>query len=1019
VPDSLIDLAGLQVAAEDFLVAVLETTAQPIWVVDPDGVIRFANPAAIAALGYDSADELSGRNSHETIHHSHPDGSRYPAADCPMLLPRVTGETVASDLDWFFRRDGSMFPVSYISVPLEMRDGRGAVVAFTDIEERLRVERELRERDESLAAQQASLRRIATLVAGGARSAEIFAAVAREVASLLELHTVQISRYEPDGTATIIGAFSDGPQPFEAGTRWPLDEPAVLTEVKETGLPARRDDHSDLAGAVADAARSNGIRSGAGAPIIIDGEVWGVMATFGREAEPLPDRVEDRLAELTALIAAAFSNTASRDEIARLVDEQAALRRVATLVARESSPDELLATVAEEVARVLDVEAIGMLRFEPDGTAALVAQSNTPWEPPPLGTRFTLEGENVVSAVFRTRESARLDDWAKATGPVAEMARALGIRSSVATPIVVEGRLWGTLIAVTSQSDAFPLDTEARIREFTELVATAIANAEARDELSRLVDEQAALRRVATLVAEGATPNRVFDAVRVEVEQMFGIPNTILMRFDADEMATLLATPGGYLGPVGTRWPLEGDDSAVAGVYRTGRAARVEYTAGTRGPLAEAARVGGTRFPVAVPVVVDGALWGAMSVGSPGPQPPPDLEARLTKFTQLVATAIANTEARTEVQRLADEQAALRRVATLVAEGAPPTEVFDAVIAEVGELLGAAQVGLARYENEQEISVLAIRGQGPEVLRAGVRLPLDGDSVNARILRTGRSARLNFSEEGSGSIAEAVRRDNVNATVGAPVVVDGALWGMIGASWRGEDRPPADAEERLAQFAELLDTAIANADTRDQLMASRARVLTAADEARRRVVRDLHDGAQQRLVHTIVTLKLARRALREDKGRAESLLAEALNHAELSNAELRELSHGILPSVLTRGGLRAGIDALVSRLDIPIDVHVTSARVPPEIEASGYFIVAEALTNVVKHSQATRAEVTVAVDNDMLTLVVRDDGIGGADPGGHGLVGISDRAAALGGRLRVDSTPGGGTELAAELPLPV
>ena len=141
VPDSLTDLAGLTVGAEDFLAAVLETAAQPIWVVDPDGVIRFANPAAIAALGYDSADELFGRNSHETIHYRHPDGTPYPAAECPMLLPRATGETVASDLDWFFRRDGSMFPVSYVSAPIELPEGRGAVVAFTDIEDRLRAER--------------------------------------------------------------------------------------------------------------------------------------------------------------------------------------------------------------------------------------------------------------------------------------------------------------------------------------------------------------------------------------------------------------------------------------------------------------------------------------------------------------------------------------------------------------------------------------------------------------------------------------------------------------------------------------------------------------------------------------------------------------------------------------------------------------------------------------------------------------------------------------------------------------
>jgi signal transduction histidine kinase len=150
--------------------------------------------------------------------------------------------------------------------------------------------------------------------------------------------------------------------------------------------------------------------------------------------------------------------------------------------------------------------------------------------------------------------------------------------------------------------------------------------------------------------------------------------------------------------------------------------------------------------------------------------------------------------------------------------------------------------------------------------------------------------------------------------------------------------------------------------------------------------------------------------------RAESLLAEALDHAEQGNAELRELAHGILPSVLTRG-LRAGIDSLVSRLGLPVDVDVTSTRLPPEIEASAYFIVAEALTNVIKHSRASRAGVTAAVDSGTLSVEVRDDGIGGADPEGHGLVGISDRVAALGGRLRMDSRLGRGTVLAAELPL--
>jgi PAS domain S-box-containing protein len=407
------------------------------------------------------------------------------------------------------------------------------------------------------------------------------------------------------------------------------------------------------------------------------------------------------------------------------------------------------------------------------------------------------------------------------------------------------------------------------------------------------------------------------------------------------------------------------------------------------------------------------------------PQPfPAQAERRVSQFTELVATGIANAEARAEVQRLADEQAALRRVATLVAEGAAPAEVFNAVIGEVAQLVGAAQVGLMRSESSHEISILAQRGQDPAVIRPGMRLPLDGDSVTARVLRTERSARINLYDEPGGTIADIAHRSNVNATVGAPITVEGALWGVITASWEGQDLPPVDAEERLAEFAELLDTAIANADSRDQLTASRARVLTAGDEARRRVVRDLHDGGQQRLVHTIVTLKLAQRALSEDRERTGSLLAEALDHAEQGNTELRELAHGILPAVLTRGGLRAGVDALVSRLDLLVEVDVTSTRLPPEIEASAYFIVAEALTNVVKHSRAARAQVTAAIDDGTLSIEVRDDGIGGADPEGHGLLGIGDRAAALGGRLRIGQSarrrhgPGRGTAQAGLAPLP-
>jgi signal transduction histidine kinase len=248
-------------------------------------------------------------------------------------------------------------------------------------------------------------------------------------------------------------------------------------------------------------------------------------------------------------------------------------------------------------------------------------------------------------------------------------------------------------------------------------------------------------------------------------------------------------------------------------------------------------------------------------------------------------------------------------------------------------------------------------------------------------------------------------------------MVEGRLWGVITAGWKRERPPPADTEERMVRFAQLLDTAIANADSRDQLTASRARLVTAADEARRRVVRDLHDGAQQRLVHAVIALKLAQRAFQENGDTAEELVGEALEHAQRCNTELRELAHGILPASLTDGGLRAGIDSRVERLSLPIDVEVASGRFPAEIEASAYFIVAEALTNIVKHAQASRAQVRVRAENGTLCVEVRDDGTGGADPHGHGLVGMADRVTALGGRFEVDSPAGGGTLIAATLPL--
>jgi signal transduction histidine kinase len=374
-------------------------------------------------------------------------------------------------------------------------------------------------------------------------------------------------------------------------------------------------------------------------------------------------------------------------------------------------------------------------------------------------------------------------------------------------------------------------------------------------------------------------------------------------------------------------------------------------------------------------------------------------------------------KSRAEVERLAEEQAALRRVATLVGQGATPSAVFDAVAAEMAALLNADGITLCRYEPGEELTVLAHLGPEARQLPAGRRVPHDGKSVSATVRRTNRPARMDSYADTHGQIGELIDGLGFRSGVGTPIVVEGRLWGTAIANWTGEERPPEDTEERMAKFTQLLETAIANADSHDQLTASRARLVTEADEARRRVVRDLHDGAQQRFVHTIIRLKLAHRALRNGSDDAESLVGEALTAAEQGNEELRELAHGILPGALTQGGLQAGVATVVARLELPVEVDVPAERFPAAIEASAYFVVAEALTNVVKHAHATRAEVRGTMQDGMLHIEVRDDGIGGVDPDGHGLVGMGDRVTALGGTLQIQSPPGGGTLVIATLPL--
>ncbi|WP_051324551.1 GAF domain-containing sensor histidine kinase [Candidatus Solirubrobacter pratensis] len=647
-------MASLKVATEDFLGTVLQRAAQPICVGDTDGRIRFANAAALAALGYDTVD------------------------DAPMRLPPATGRTVTSDLDWFVRRDGSKFPVSYVSVPIDTPTGRLAVVTFTDAEDRLREEGLRREQETILVAQ----RRIATLVAGGAPPEEVFAAIAEQVGDVIGLPLVVVWRYESEGVGVVIGAWGELRHQFQPGSRWSLDGGAVCAMLRRVGRARRVDDLEGVPGTIADAQREAGLRSCAGAPIIVDGEVWGAISVLSTDPARLPDQIENRLAGITELVATAISSSTSREELAWLADEQAALRRVATLVARGVPEGDLFGAVIGEVGSLFGADLAGMIRYGPDLAVTPVAAWGAAGEHPVWPDPWPTDEVDPATMIAKTRRAERID-WSGVTGTNATLLRGVGIRSSVGSPIVVDGRLWGALAVHTKRPHPFPPDTESRLENFTELVATAISNIEAR--------------------------------------------------------------------------------------------------------------------------------------------------AALT--------------------------------------------------------------------------------------------------------------------------------------------------------------------------------------------ASRARIAEATDEERRRVVRDLHDGAQQRLVHTIITLKLARRAWQSEEEDLPALLTEALDQAEQANVELRELAHGILPASLTHGGLRMGVDGLASRMPVPVEKCVSVGRLPAAVEATAYFVVAEALTNVAKHARARRATVAAHVEDGTLRVQVRDDGIGGARPDGSGLLGMADRLAALGGQLRIESPAGGGTLIAADFPL--
>lgn len=388
-----------------------------------------------------------------------------------------------------------------------------------------------------------------------------------------------------------------------------------------------------------------------------------------------------------------------------------------------------------------------------------------------------------------------------------------------------------------------------------------------------------------------------------------------------------------------------------------------------------------------------------------------------TRDRQEINAELAASHA--EVSALADQQAALRRVATLVARGADPAEVYPAAVSELAGGLGVEHVTLVSYDGDRCVVLAAHDSRRRDTLHVGEVLPLDGDSLSRRIRHSAEPDRIDHYSAASGAIADRLTGLGLRSGVGAPVVVDGQVRGALLVGSEAADPLPPQCEERVCDFADLVATAIANAETRAELKASRARIITAADHARRGFERDLHDGAQQRIVSMGLQVRALEAALPDDAHEVREGLGRVVAGLGGLHRDLQELSRGIHPAILSKGGLGPAIKTLARRSPVPVALDIAVAgRLPEPVEVAAYYVVAESLTNAAKHAEASEVTVRVAADGDVLHLSVADDGVGGADASaGSGLIGLKDRVEAAAGRLEVSSPPGGGTTLTVNFPL--
>jgi signal transduction histidine kinase len=697
-------------------------------------------------------------------------------------------------------------------------------------------------------------------------------------------------------------------------------------------------------------------------------------------------------------------------DVARL---QAVLRDLVALSAVPAmwaggEPPAVAAGLADTLLGLLELDFAFVRLTDPSGGAAVEATCGSAW----TGFQEWLHDRLSTTAPFLRKEV--LSD----VGAGSER------RSGFAAPVGFNGE-GGVVIAASRRVD-FPTSTDQLLlsvaaNQAAAAFQTARLIAERTAELHVANEELGALRRVATLVAEGVQTQDLFAVVAEEVAHVVNVPLISVIRYEPDRTVTECASypAGGPLPPVGTRWPLEGSN-VLRIVHASSEPARVDDYSQLEGGQAAEIRRSGVRSVVGVPIVVAGRVWGAMIGCTTEREPLPEgTEARLADFTELLATAIENAESREALAQLVDEQAGLRRVATLVARDVQPTEIFSAVVEEVGRLFGTDTGAVVRFEHDPPAIVVAGVAKTFAGIPVGTRSKLDDSLASAQVYRSGRSARIDVRDwpAPGGPIHSVGRRMGLASTVASPISVEGRLWGAMTIS--AEDPLPPDAEERLEKFTELVATAIANADSRSELAASRRRIVAASDEARRRIERDLHDGTQQRLISLGLAVRAAEAGAPSDAGDLRAQLSRISSDLGAAVADLQEISRGIHPATLSRGGLGPALRALARRSTIPVQLSIaTDTRLPEPIEVAAYYVTSEALANAAKHSQASQIEVSLAMHDGRLLLSIRDDGRGGADPaGGSGLVGLTDRVQALGGTVRVSSPPADGTCISAELPV--